>query len=587
MNREIQFRTATISRRDVDAGNRVIKNVSVSSDEPYKRWFGTEILSHEPGAVDLSRIEKGAVALLFNHDRDALIGKVSNPQLRNGRLYVDLRFSQSEAGQQALADAKDGILTECSIGYSVAKFEVDEDEETYTATKWELFECSLVTIPADHTVGVGRSEIQLLHRSTMEKQTEERPGRTMTETQSERHTRKIRELATFFANSKSPTWKALPFDVEAEAERCIAQHMTENEFQQHVVKAAFGNAKPLQTPDGEFPLSGFDRRGGLNGDGNKTIGELILSHRNFQQVRQGGQKSISFDFPHLSRLHLRASLGTADFGGAVQTAPGPVFANERLVVSDLLAQGTTTSATVRYPRENAFVPAATTVAEAGLKPAQSFDTQPIDASVRKVAAWVQCSDELLDDNQAAAAYINSRLGFAVQKQEDNQLLNGDGLGTNVLGILATPGIQTQARGADTSIDAIRKAIGKIDTNTDFIASGVVLNPANWQAIELLKDGNGNYLCGHVFVMSEMGVLLRAPSIWGLPVALSKSITAGTALVGAFRVAAQIFRRQGLTIQISNSDSTDFQFNLQKIRAELRLALAVYAPPAFVQVTGLS
>ncbi len=160
MTSEIRYRSAHLSRQSVDEGARIIRDVSVSSDEPYARFYGTEILSHSPGSIDLSRVTTGASPLLFNHQRNELIGKVSNPQLRNGKLYVDLKFSKSEMGRQMLADVQDEILTECSIGYEVNKFEVDEDEETYTATRWTLFECSLVSIPADYTVGVGRAQNQ-------------------------------------------------------------------------------------------------------------------------------------------------------------------------------------------------------------------------------------------------------------------------------------------------------------------------------------------------------------------------------------------------------------------------------------------
>lgn len=152
----VQYRSLQFKGAEINDEDRLVKGVSVSSDEPYERYFGTEILRHTSDAVDLSRMTGGATPLLYNHKRDDLLGKAMNPRLEGGKLRVDLKFSNSEKAKQALQDLRDGILTECSIGYVVEKFEVDEKAETYTALRWKLYECSLVTIPADASVGVGR-----------------------------------------------------------------------------------------------------------------------------------------------------------------------------------------------------------------------------------------------------------------------------------------------------------------------------------------------------------------------------------------------------------------------------------------------
>ena len=105
-------------------------------------------------------------------------------------------------------------------------------------------------------------------------------------------------------------------------------------------------------------------------------------------------------------------------------------------------------------------------------------------------------------------------------------------------------------------------------------------------IELLKDTQGRYLVQPVLIRGELGQQLLAPSLWGKPIAVSKSAIPGTALVGAFNAAAQLFRRTGLLIEGTNCDGDDFVRNLMTIRAELRAALAVYHGSAFCEVTGL-
>jgi HK97 family phage major capsid protein len=119
-----------------------------------------------------------------------------------------------------------------------------------------------------------------------------------------------------------------------------------------------------------------------------------------------------------------------------------------------------------------------------------------------------------------------------------------------------------------------------------VVTGIVLHPTDFANIEMLKDLQGRYLVGQVLVRGELGQQLLAPSLWGKPIAISKSETPGTALVGAFNTASQLFRRIGLLIEMTNCDADDFTRNLITIRAELRAALAVYAGNAFCEITGL-
>jgi HK97 family phage major capsid protein/HK97 family phage prohead protease len=149
------FRSAQFDRASVDTENRTV-SLSVSSDEPYERYFGTEILSHKSDSVRLGRL-KSAGALLFNHDRDAHIGRVLSASVDGSKLNVVVKFSKSALGQEKFQDVQDGILGEASIGYEIHKMEEDADEKSFTATDWEPYECSMVTVPADFSVGVGRA----------------------------------------------------------------------------------------------------------------------------------------------------------------------------------------------------------------------------------------------------------------------------------------------------------------------------------------------------------------------------------------------------------------------------------------------
>lgn len=139
----------------LNADNRTLE-IPMSSEAPVQRWYGDEILSHDAGAVDLSRLNDGA-PLLFNHDWSDPIGVVESAKVEGGRMLATVRFSGSERGQAVMNDVKDGILRNVSIGYRVNKFLTDERDETYTAVDWQPYECTICTVPADASVGVGRS----------------------------------------------------------------------------------------------------------------------------------------------------------------------------------------------------------------------------------------------------------------------------------------------------------------------------------------------------------------------------------------------------------------------------------------------
>lgn len=158
VNLGLCLREAAFDTRAIDTEARTVE-LSFSSEEPYDRWWGREILGHEETEVRLSRLQNGA-PLLFNHDRDKHIGVVSDVTLENQRGKSVVRFGNSEFANEKFQDVQDGILTKVSVGYAIHKAvlveETDEGPDTYRITDWEPMEVSLVTIPADDSVGVGR-----------------------------------------------------------------------------------------------------------------------------------------------------------------------------------------------------------------------------------------------------------------------------------------------------------------------------------------------------------------------------------------------------------------------------------------------
>lgn len=127
-----------------------------SSEYPVARYFGNEVLSHERESADLARLNDGA-PLLFNHNPDKVVGVVERAWIdgKKKRGYVKVRFSRNAFAKEVMADVKDGVLRGVSFGYAINKME--ERGDNFVATEWSPYEVSVVSIPADPTVGVGRS----------------------------------------------------------------------------------------------------------------------------------------------------------------------------------------------------------------------------------------------------------------------------------------------------------------------------------------------------------------------------------------------------------------------------------------------
>ncbi len=248
-------------------------------------------------------------------------------------------------------------------------------------------------------------------------------------------------------------------------------------------------------------------------------------------------------------------------------------------VAALFPQGNTTSNAIPYMEETTTDNNAAEVAQGAEKPASEIKFEEKSSAVKKIATVLPVTDELFADAPAMRSYVENRLRTFVKQREDGQLLNGNGAGANLRGILATAGIQTQAKGADPVPDAVYKAMTKIGVNAFLDASGVVMHPNDWQDIRLLRTLDGIYIWGNP---SEAG----PERIWGLPVVKTTRIAENTALVGAFRDGAQIFRRSELAFAVSDSHDDFFYKNLLALRVEERLALVVFRPAGFCTVTGI-
>lgn len=156
---EVQHRSMALDASPIDEEKRTVQ-IAVSSEEPVMRSFGNEVLEHSPEAIDLSFLASGRAPLLLDHDPLKQIGVIESVNLDSSarRLRATVRFGKGALAQEAFSDVVDGIRANISVGYAINKIEKDSrSKDTYVAKKWRPMEASLVSIPADVTVGVGRS----------------------------------------------------------------------------------------------------------------------------------------------------------------------------------------------------------------------------------------------------------------------------------------------------------------------------------------------------------------------------------------------------------------------------------------------
>jgi HK97 family phage major capsid protein len=335
-----------------------------------------------------------------------------------------------------------------------------------------------------------------------------------------------------------------------------------------------------------------------------SIGDAFVNSAEFKSL-QGGknganmpsafQMNTSLTGYNVKDVYSALPSGTPGSFGTIQRDPivTPPMRTKR--VRDLFPARTTSAAVIEYFQHLGFTStgggtnSASSVAERsganfGAKPQSSFVFVGQQAPVRTLAHWEAAHINVLADEPQLRSIIDNELMYGLRLQEDDQILNGDGTGENLTGVLETSGIQTYDWSdgenlpvVDTMADAIRRA-----ATLSFLAyyepTGVVLNPLDWEKIELTKDSNGQYL---VAVSVAMG---GEPRVWRLPVVESPAIAEGTALVGAFGTGAQLYDREQASIRISEQHSDFFVRNAVVILAEQRLALAVKRPESFVKVT---
>ncbi|ALW89626.1 phage major capsid protein [Deinococcus actinosclerus] len=313
------------------------------------------------------------------------------------------------------------------------------------------------------------------------------------------------------------------------------------------------------------------RLGASGGEGGeiKSAGQLLVESKGFEGAKRGQR--------FIATAEVKALSTGAASAGVMARQPQRLAQYEvpdEPHIRDLFAQGTTQASSLVFPVRKTLTNAAAMVAELAAKPESDMTFEDRTFPVRKIAHYVKVSDELLDDAPGIQSYIDAQLIEGLRDVEDVQLLKGNGTGQNLTGVYTSAPAYTRAVAGDTLIDTFRRAMTQLRL-AKYTPSGLVLNPEDWEKVQLVKGTDGHYIWVNVGTTTE-------PRLWGLPVRDTMALAAGEWLMGNFRRGAQIFDRMDARVEMTNTDQDDFIKNRVTILAEERLALVIYDVNAFVK-----
>ncbi|WP_306150637.1 phage major capsid protein [Roseovarius sp. MMSF_3281] len=358
-------------------------------------------------------------------------------------------------------------------------------------------------------------------------------------------------------------------DTKAELDKLL---VTFNESTQKVSKLE-GTLEALETRNADLEQVVAQGRGG-GGGAATTVGATVAEADDLKAWVANGM-------PGNFRTDVNAAITTAggSGGGLIWSDRDEVpvnMARRQLRIRDLLDVVQTGAGVIDYTKQTTRANAAAAVAEEGAAPESSYGWTKAQVIVKKISHVTHISDEALADSAQLAGEIDGELRYGLDLAEENQILAGDGTGENLSGLITDATAFSAAAGLpDTDrIERLRLAVLQVVLN-DYAADGMVLNPADWAAIELQREtATGKFIIGGPDAPA-------GPALWRLPVVESNSMTAGSWLVGAMRMAARLYDRMETEVLISSEHGTNFVDGMKTMKATKRLALAVRRAPSLV------
>ncbi len=312
----------------------------------------------------------------------------------------------------------------------------------------------------------------------------------------------------------------------------------------------------------------------------KSFGEVFVDSESYQKMRESNlDSSDPVHFKGLFSMR-RKGLTGADGITAATRVPNIILPPEQeLSIRDLLNVQTTDSNSIEYVREVGYTNNANAVGIGSPAPESDIEFTKESANVRDISHYIPVPNQALDDAKQLRGYIDNRLIYGLKQEDERQILYGDGTSPNLQGILTDPDRQqynwSDGQVGDTKIDALRRAI-TIARMTGFPVTGVVVNPSDWEEIELLKGSDGHY----IWVQVTEGGQKRT---WSVPVVETIQINPGEVALGAWGMGAILWDRQDAFIKVLDQHADFGIRNMSALMANERVALTTMLPESFVHI----
>lgn len=537
-------RALLVERSAIDDAARTA-TIAFASETPYERFWGVEILDCTPRSIRMDRLNGGA-NLLCDHDPKDVIGVVESVQIGPDRIVrAVVRFGKSARAEEVWQDVRDGIRRNVSVGYLIHTaqlIETDEGRETYRVTDWEPYEVSLVSIPADASVGVGRSS-EAEPKTSRPILTLKKPNLSKDKIMENQSTQDARNQAQEIAAIAA----TIPGGADLAMRSLQAGHTVE-QFQQEVIRHM--SNKPLPTAD--FGSTGGCGASAAHSRAAGTLGEQV--------VRAFGENRDIFAKTKSVSLQLRAatdtittSSGRTIVNGGVGFVQGGV-----LGLQNALPVRVAPASALEYSRYTGQQGAAAVqAAEGDTKAAVRPDHTLITQTAMTIAGYAKMSRQAINDQSELRRAVEVTLNRSVATALDTALVNGaagftgfEGLATAYTSLVYT-----------SLVDAISEGVSTMQT-AGFSPDVVALNPADWLAITTAKGtANDHYLSGSYLAQIE-------PVLRGLRVVLSPSVDAGKGLV-MDSTHSELLIVEDFTVEIGYAGD-DFIKNLAVLLGEMRV-----------------
>lgn len=300
----------------------------------------------------------------------------------------------------------------------------------------------------------------------------------------------------------------------------------------------------------------------------KTYGAQIAESDKFKSFQGAGyQGSARFALKAITA----AQAGTAWSGRDNEVTAIP---RREMTIRDLLTVVPTTSGSIDYAQQTTRTNNAAPVAEGATKPTSVYVWEQVSTPVRTIAHLAKITRQAMDDAVQLQGEVDAEMRYGLAYAEEDQILNGDGTGQNLDGLIANATAYSAPitiSGA-TDIDELRLALLQAELAL-YPTDGIVLNPKQWARIELTKDSANGYILANP-------VNLAGPRLWAKPVVSTPAIVDDKFLVGGFKLQT-LYDRMAPEVLIASENADDFEKNLYTMRCEERVALAVKRPGALI------